>query len=256
MTTRVEYDRVATVYDRRYRGDGFPGIAAALRRAVRAARARTVLEVGCGTGHWLDVYGAPTVLGADRSLGMLAKAAVERSERPRGVLLAADAHALPFEGRRFDLVAMVNALHHFGEPARFLERAASLLRPGAALVVIGMDPGAGRDRWYLYDYFPETLPADLERYPAHAAIRRWMRGLGLERVTTRTAARIDGMQYGRQVLADPILHRYGTSQLTLLDDAAFDRGMTRIHDAIERDGDDAAFPTDLVLPVTRGFVRA
>jgi SAM-dependent methyltransferase len=167
-------------------------------------------------------------------------------------LLAAEAHALPFVGGRFGLIAMVHALHHFGEPARYLERVTTLLQPGGAVVVVGLDPASGRDRWYLYDYFPETLPLDRERYPAHASIRRWLRELGFERVTTRTAARIQATQTGLEVLDDPILHRYGTSQLTLLDQDAFDRGMTRVREAAERDRA-CAFVTDLELPMTRGF---
>ncbi|HEX2466349.1 MAG TPA: methyltransferase domain-containing protein [Thermoanaerobaculia bacterium] len=261
MPTRVEYDRVAPDYDRRFRYGGLPGVAAALRRATGATNGRLALEVGCGTGHWLPAFGTRAVLGADRSLGMLARAAVKRSASAAGLanappasLVAADAHALPFDGPAFDLVACVNALHHFGDPRRFVERAASLLRGGGALVIVGMDPSAGRDRWYLYDYFPESLPADLERYPPHAAIRRWMREAGLERVTTRVAQRIQNLSYGAEVLDDPILHRHGTSQLTMLDDAAFHRGMRRIQEAVNDVARRTAFVTDLVLPVTRGFV--
>jgi ubiquinone/menaquinone biosynthesis C-methylase UbiE len=261
MPTRVEYDRVAPDYDRRFRHGGLPGVAAALRRATGATNGRLALEVGCGTGHWLPAFGTRAVLGADRSLGMLARAAIKRSasaaglaDAPPASLVAADAHALPFDGPAFDLVACVNALHHFGDPRRFVERAASLLRGGGALVIVGMDPSAGRDRWYLYDYFPESLPADLERYPPHAAIRRWMREAGLERVTTRVAQSIQNLSYGAEVLDDPILHRHGTSQLTMLDDAAFDRGMRRIQEAVNDVARRTAFVTDLVLPVTRGFV--
>ena len=261
MTTRVEYDRVAPDYDRRFRYGGLPGVAAALSRATRATGGRVVLEVGCGTGHWLPAFGARRVLGADRSLGMLARAAAKRppiaggrADMPTTALLAADAHALPFDGPAFDLVACVNAIHHFGDPRRFVERAATLLRGGGALAIVGMDPSAGRDHWYLYDYFPESLPADLERYPPHAAIRRWMHEAGLERVTTRVAQRIHHVSHGAEVLEDPILHRHGTSQLTMLDDAAFDRGMRRIREAVNGGARKAAFTTDLVLPVTRGFV--
>jgi SAM-dependent methyltransferase len=261
LATRVEYDQVAPGYDRRYGRGGMPGIAGALRRATVAAGAQRALEVGCGTGHWLPAFGAQRVLGADRSLGMLGRAAAKGEPRGAGtsaparpVLLAAEANALPFADGSFDLIACVNALHHFGDARRFLERTVTLLRPGGALVVIGLDPGTGRDRWYLYDYFPETLPLDLERYPAHAAMRRWMTGLGLERVTTRAAQRIEGVQRGEAVFQDPILHRYGTSQLTLLDDDAFERGMQRIRDAVDRGGDRTVFNTDLVLAVTRGFL--
>jgi ubiquinone/menaquinone biosynthesis C-methylase UbiE len=250
MRARVEYDTVAPDYDRRFRAGGFPGIERALRRAAIEARATRALEVGCGTGHWLSAFGAASAFGADRSLGMLARAAARTARPP---LLAADAQELPFSGRTFDVVACVNALHHFADPRAFLGRAAELLRPGGTLLVIGMDPRAGRDRWYLYDYFPETLPADLERYPAHASIRRGMRELGLERVTTRVAQRIQGLRRGAEVLDDPILHRNGTSQLTLLDDGAFALGMARIHDAIRGDAT-TPFSTDIVLPITRGFV--
>jgi SAM-dependent methyltransferase len=262
MTSRVDYDRVAPDYDRRFRHGGLPGVGAALRRATLASGARLVLEVGCGTGHWLPVFGAPRVFGADRSLGMLARAVAKRPENAIGfaartpaALVAADAHALPFAAPSFDLVACVNALHHFDDPRRFVARAAALLRAGGALVIVGMDPGAGRDRWYLYDYFPESLPADLARYPPHAAIRRWMREAGLERVTTRVAQRIQNLSHGAEVLEDPILHRHGTSQLTTLDAAAFERGMRRIRDAASDDAN-SAFVTDLALPLTRGFVSS
>jgi ubiquinone/menaquinone biosynthesis C-methylase UbiE len=277
MAVRVEYDRVAPDYDRRFREGGLPGVADALRRATEATRGERALEVGCGTGHWLSAFGAPRVLGADRSLGMLARAAAKSHSsdstpahlpaaapftRPRAdassapALVAADAHALPFDDATFDVVACVNALHHFGDPARFIERASKLLRDAGALVIVGMDPSAGRDRWYLYDYFPESLPADLERYPPPAAIRRWMHGAGLERVTTHTAQRIQGIFHGEEVFQDPILHRHGTSQLTMLDDAAFARGMQRIREAVRSGATGTAFVTDIVLPVTRGFVAA
>jgi ubiquinone/menaquinone biosynthesis C-methylase UbiE len=241
---------VAPDYDRRFRAGRFSGVEHVLRRATVAARAERVLEVGCGTGHWLATFGAASAYGLDRSLGMLARAA---AKRPPPALLAADAQALPFRGARFGLVACVNALHHFPEPHAFVDRAARLLGAGGGLLVIGMDPAARRDRWYLYDYFPDTRRADLERYPAHAAIRDWMRDAGLERVTTRPAQRIHALRRGAEVLEDPILHRHGTSQLTLLDDAAFDQGMARIHDAIGA-VEPVEFATDIVLSVTRGFL--
>jgi ubiquinone/menaquinone biosynthesis C-methylase UbiE len=253
MTTRLEYDRVALDYDRRFRFGGLPGVADALRRATAGTRGERALEIGCGTGHWLPAFGARQVLGIDRSLGMLARASTKRTT-DGAALAAGNAHALPFEDDAFDVVACVNAVHHFGEPRRFIERASRLLRDRGTLVIIGMDPSAGHDRWYLYDYFPEALPFDLDRYPPHAAIRRWMRGAGFERVSTRVAHRIQGIFHGDEVFQDPILHRNGTSQLTMLDDAAFERGMQRIREAVSNGETRRAFVTDITLPVTRGFV--
>jgi hypothetical protein len=86
----------------------------------------------------------------------------------------------------FDLVACVNAIHHFGDPRRFVDT--------PPLCCAAQGPGdrrdgssAGRDHWYLYDYF-QVLPPISERY--HTRVRRWMQEAGLERVTTRVAQRI------------------------------------------------------------------
>jgi ubiquinone/menaquinone biosynthesis C-methylase UbiE len=68
---RVEYDEIAEVYDQRYVGNDYHGIEKTLSGLVRG-RDR-VLEVGCGTGRWLDVmrgWGC-TVVGLDPSAQML-----------------------------------------------------------------------------------------------------------------------------------------------------------------------------------------
>jgi ubiquinone/menaquinone biosynthesis C-methylase UbiE len=43
-----------------------------------------------------------------------------------------------------------------------------VLRPGGRLMSIGLDPHEKRDRWFVYDFFPETLELDLNRFPAIA----------------------------------------------------------------------------------------
>jgi hypothetical protein len=46
-----------------------------------------------------------------------------------------------------------------------------VLKPGGAAMMIGLDPHAGRDTWWVYEYFPETVAIDLARYPAVRTIR-------------------------------------------------------------------------------------
>jgi hypothetical protein len=50
---RLDYDEVAADYDGRYRESRYEGIDAAVRAIVRGTE--RVLDVGCGTGHWLGV---------------------------------------------------------------------------------------------------------------------------------------------------------------------------------------------------------
>jgi ubiquinone/menaquinone biosynthesis C-methylase UbiE len=57
----TNYDEVAPSYDQRYQRHAYPGIEAALNQFVGPSPQR-VLELGCGTGHWLaqlSVNGQP-----------------------------------------------------------------------------------------------------------------------------------------------------------------------------------------------------
>ena len=144
--------------------------------------------------------------------------------------------------------------YRYGDPAGIpaclheaADGAARVLRPGGRIAVIGMDPSAGLDRWYLYDYFPGTLEADRARYPSAVQIAAWMENAGLTQIRRGIAARIQGTLRGRDVYSDPILSKNGTSQLTLLSDEAFAAGMARIEAAVTSDEEE--FVTDISLAV-------
>jgi SAM-dependent methyltransferase len=246
MAERVDYDRVAPSYDERYR-HGDPTDVAELVRRIAAGSSR-VLEVGCGTGHWLPMIGACgcQTFGLDRSRGMLERA------RTAGVpLVQADACRLPLRGGSLDAILCINALHHFGDGRGFVAGAFGALRPRGSLVIAGMDPAAGLDRWYLYDYFPGTLQTDEARYPPAATIAGWMNGAGFAVVERGLATRLHGVARGAEVHGDPILSRHGTSQLSLLSDGEFAAGMQRIDAAITANPG-VEFVTDISLALIVG----
>lgn len=255
---RVDYDKVAPTYDRRFAlYAGAPkGVAAALIELAGEVQARHVLEVGCGTGHWLRLLSplGYTVYGLDRSAGMLAAArAAGASNLARG-----DAGALPFPAASFDMLLCVNALHHFSEAPLFISEGYRLLRPGGALAVLGMDPHNGQDRWYLYDYFPGTQETDLQRYPSMGEIVNWMIEAGFNRLHWRVAERLHQRRIGKAILDEPMLHKNATSQLTLLSDEQYAAGIARIQAAItqaEAAGEQAVFEVDVALHMVVGFVE-
>jgi SAM-dependent methyltransferase len=255
MMKRVKYDKVSAVYDQRYKSGGPAGIAESLQELACQVKAHRVLEVGCGTGHWLTpMQNCEFRCGLDSSAGMLDKAK-QRDGSLR--LVRGTATQLPFCQGVFDFAFCVHALHHFDDPVTFVYEARCVLRAGGALAVIGMDPQTEQDRWYLYDYFPGTYETDLARYPSGEMILHWMKEAGFVGCERRIAARIEHDFIGRKVLSDPVLQKNGTSQLSLLTEDAFVKGMARIREAIqlaERRGQEIVFPTHIALPIVVGFV--
>src|SRR5262245_53887400 len=160
---KVDYDRVAPAYDRRYEARSYAGVGEALARFLGGGR-REVLEVGCGTGHWLARMraGGHSAVGVDASAAMLRRARAATDAR----LAGASASALPFPDARFDVVVCVNAFHHFPDKPRFLAEAWRVLAPGGRFLSVGMDPHGGVRRWAIYDFFPGTHEADRSRFPA------------------------------------------------------------------------------------------
>lgn len=94
----------------------------------------TVLEVGCGTGHfsrWLAEQDM-RVFGLDLSWPMLAEA-----QRSDGLLYArGNALRLPFRERSFDLVVLITTLEFLDDPRRALAEAARAASRGLLLGVL------------------------------------------------------------------------------------------------------------------------
>jgi ubiquinone/menaquinone biosynthesis C-methylase UbiE len=250
----VNYDQIAPHYHARYAvGSRLPGIAAALHAIVQRIGAQAVLEVGCGTGRWLDELRpvVRNITGLDLSRGMLAQAQQSHTQ-----LVCGRATQLPFPPAAFDLIFCVNALHHFGQPDVFITQARQRLRPGGALAIANMDPHRGTERWYLYDYFAGTLETDLRRFPPSGALLDWMAQAGFESVEWRVVEKIKHELAGREVFADHFLQKHGTSQLTLLSDEAYAEGRRSIERAVaqaEARGETITFDVDLSLVMITGF---
>lgn len=129
---------LANRYEAWYAGEGRK--ADVLEKALlgklldRFSGARSVLDVGCGTGHftrWMAQRGLDAV-GADISRSMLSEA------RRRGGVryVSGDALSLPFPDRSYDLTALITALEFLPDPARALSEAVRVARQGIVLGVL------------------------------------------------------------------------------------------------------------------------
>lgn len=252
---RVDYDRVAPTYHRRFEKDRPRPTASALRALTRETGAGRVLEVGCGTAYWLAGlrWTADKLYGLDHSAGMLVQANVGRE---RLLLVQGRAGQLPFASASFDLVYCVNAIHHFDHQRAFIFEAERLLRPGGSLAIVGMDPRAHRHKWYIYDYFDGTYAVDLARFPTWRTVMDWMISAGYRGVELRPVERIEDHKQGQEVLEDPFLRKDAASQLSLQSDEAYAAGLARIRAALaaaEAAAKNLLFPVDISLQMLVGW---
>lgn len=147
---------------------------------ARFPGARSVLEVGCGTGHfaaWFADKGL-RVVGLDRAPAMLGEM---RRNSPGFPAILGDAHLLPFRDGAVDLALFVTTLEFLDDPEGALAEAVRVARQG--LVVIALNRwslGGWRRRrasyrarhWLLGQAADQTL-SSLQGLLRTAAARRW-----------------------------------------------------------------------------------
>jgi ubiquinone/menaquinone biosynthesis C-methylase UbiE len=253
----VNYDPIASSYNDRYRVNRLPAVERALLEFVQNKQPRRILEVGCGTGRWLNSIGSLVdgVFGLDLSYGMLTQA---RKGNPNLNVVQGRAGVLPFVNQSFDMVFCVNALHHFNDPQGFITETGFLLKNGGGLAIIGQTPKDRRNRWYIYDYFEGTYETDLRRFHTWETIMGWMERNGYNEIQWSPIETIIDHKYGRDVLKDPFLQKNAVSQLALLSNRAYQKGLIQIQKAIqlaETHGETLTFQTKLRLDMLTGTMK-
>jgi SAM-dependent methyltransferase len=251
---RADYDQIAPAYDTRYERNSYAGVQQALLRFVGGRSGLQILEVGCGTGHWLEFLRTSElhVTGLDFSAGMLAQS---KMRLPGVPLVRGTAERLPWQSESFDRIFCVNAFHHFTDKAAFLAEARRILGPGGIILIVGLDPHSHFDQWFVYDYFPESLVIDRQRYPAANNLRIWMNEAGFQNCTTQEVEHWTYHLPALEIVRQGRLDKTATSQLSVLTDAEYQRGMARIHadlEGAEAKGQTLLLKADLRLYATSG----
>jgi len=108
-------------------------LAEVIRRVVVPRRGARVLEVGCGTGHNLEMLGQFGKLDACELDAIARGMASDRLGRP--VLEARLPDLSMFGGGSYDLVALLDVLEHVPDDMGSLKEIRKLLRPGGVLLL-------------------------------------------------------------------------------------------------------------------------
>ncbi|HET6865067.1 MAG TPA: class I SAM-dependent methyltransferase [Solirubrobacteraceae bacterium] len=138
------YDSIGRTYASARGTD--PRIAAAIWNAL--GDARTVLNVGAGTGHYEP---------DDREVVALEPSPVMIAQRPPGTapVVQGRAEALPFEDDSFDAVMAVLSDHHWQDRRRGLAELRRVARH--RIVLFNANPAEAERFWLTTEYLPEFL---------------------------------------------------------------------------------------------------
>ena len=158
IPTSIDYGQVAAAYDNSRCIE--PAIGVALIDGLRALDARSVLEIGAGTGNYTGALTASglSVIALDRSPEMVEIGAHKTSAR----WILADVPALPLRTRSLDAIAGVNVLHHLDALPAALSECRRVARLGVVLQAVVRENL--ETLWYRH-YFPEIDEALLPLHP-------------------------------------------------------------------------------------------
>jgi ubiquinone/menaquinone biosynthesis C-methylase UbiE len=218
--TAINYDRIAQEYARHRQVH--PEVLRGLLVESGIDRQSSVLEVGCGSGNYilavLSAVGC-SCWGIDPSPEMLAQA----TARPGSVtFLVGRAESLPFRPEFFDLVFSVDVIHHLEDITAYFREVQRVLRPGGHLCTVTDSEWIIRHREPLAVYFPETVSADLARYPRLKALEDMMVKAAFGGISERTVE----FPY---LLRDTRAYRdRAFSSLHLIGEEAWRRGLARM----------------------------
>lgn len=145
----VGYPTLPAAFNRYVYANAAAGVLRGLRRAGVGIAGHTVLDVGSGTGFWIDLWlrhGASRVAGSD-----LVPTAIARlcDRFPACTFAVADiAEARPFPEATFDVVTAMSVLHHIVDEGLFRRALANLAAQIAETGrIVVLDPLVVRKRW-------------------------------------------------------------------------------------------------------------
>jgi len=118
-----------------------------LRYVLEDKAPSRVIDVGCGTGHWLRHFQrlGSSVIGIDLCEEMLAES--ERSPSLHGRVALADATALPFRTASADLVTCSLSLGYFQDIETVFSEFARVLRLAGRVAVTDLHPNTELAGW-------------------------------------------------------------------------------------------------------------
>ncbi len=138
IQTSYAFDKIAAAYDRWY-DCPLGGMYDKLEKRAfdifvkNDSQRKTVLEIGCGTGHWSRYFSDKgfDVTGVDISEEMIKIANLKNISNCR--FLIADGTSLPFMDNSFDAAAAITSIEFSERPEKIVSEMSRCVKPGGRL---------------------------------------------------------------------------------------------------------------------------
>lgn len=177
----VDHDRIREFYDCEYHAESDQGHdigwhQRAIARRLGDLQGKQILDIACGTGHWLQHLA--TLGAAPNGIDISAVAIAHcRKRLPQAELHTGIAEALPFVDNRFDLVTCMGSLEHFLDQPGALAEMRRVSKSAARYLILVPNAGFLTRRLGLYGGTGQTAVRETVR-----SIEEWeslLRGAGL-----------------------------------------------------------------------------
>jgi len=213
---RIVYEQMAALDQRHwwYRARR-EVIAALIRRRVQSPSNARLLEIGCGTGHNLEMlgrFGTVDALEVDETARALAEKRLGKT-----VFSAPLPELAGIPERSYDLVAAFDVIEHIPDDVAAIRAIAGLLKPGGKLVM--------------------TVPAHQWMWSAHDVVnhhqRRYSKA-GLKKLVDDSPLKLEALGYFNSLLFPVAVAERFASKLRGKEDADLELPPAPINQALER----------------------
>lgn len=127
----------------------------------------------------------------------------------------------------FDLIFSVDVIHHLDSPKKHIEEVHKLLKKGGKICTANDSEWIIRNREPLSVYFPETVEADLKRYPRIDELRKYMKVSGFEEIESLTVER------KKKISKIEAYREKAFSVLRLISEEAHEAGIKRMEEDLK-----------------------
>lgn len=232
---RLDYDRIAHLYDERNRDHAVdPDLLAWLEG--RSDRRVRVADIGCGTGKQLAAnrqrFPDVPMVGVDRSYNMLR---IASGRAPSVTWVQGDGQALPLASASLDYVTNQYSYAHIPDTRAFFAEVFRVLRSGGQFMLKNIDPWSMPD-WIIYRFFPEARAVDFQDFLPVDALTSLLREIGFGAVAVSRSEDCKEESLRGFLARD----RHSASQFTAISDEAYEAGRRRVRAALAALRDDGA----------------